>query len=74
MKVLLRSVWIFEKCRRKEDCLFAENWMIVANCDFCESLACCAASATPTVISKLVYKFLGDAGHSQIPVWHGGNE
>ena len=46
--MVVQGLWILEDRRGKNDCLFAEGWVIVANRDFCEHLMCRAAGATPT--------------------------
>ena len=45
--MFVQSVRVLENSGRKEDCLFAKNWVIIANDYFGKEFMCGAASATP---------------------------
>jgi hypothetical protein len=45
--MFVQGVRVLENGGSKEDCLFAENWVIIANDYFGENFMCGAASATP---------------------------
>ena len=60
--MLVQAVWVFEHCRSKEDCLFAESWVIIANNYFREDFMCGAASATPPIRKTVSSKLLGEKG------------
>ena len=45
--MFVQGVRILENGGNKKDCLFAENWVIIANNYFGENFMCGAASVTP---------------------------
>jgi hypothetical protein len=45
--MFVQGVRVLENGRSREDCLFSENWVIIANNYFGENFMCGAASAIP---------------------------
>ena len=58
--MLVQSARVLENSGSKDDCLFAKNWVIIANGNFCQDLMCRAASTAPATSNndKLLIIFL----------------
>jgi hypothetical protein len=54
--VFLQGVRVLENGGGKEDCLFAKNWVVIANDYLGEDFMCRAASATPPISNNFEFR------------------
>ena len=55
--MFVQGVRVFENGRSKEDCLFAKDWVIIANDYLGENFMCSAAGATPPISNNDKFRF-----------------